>query len=192
MSLQPVVLEDEIPVPDDLVPIVVRAAHEGVPVRVMARVLLRHVEPIRECIRYAIARGDITDMPRDDWPPSKASAAERAPSGRRTLSSGDMSGILSHQFRLTSKEADVLTMLMRRPGPQAKASILNFVYGDCDEAPEPKIIDVFTCKIRKKLKKHGITITTVWGKGYTLENEDRVKINACVEAYVDAQLRAVA
>jgi hypothetical protein len=45
-----------------------------------------------------------------------------------------------------------------------------------DEEPEPKIIDVFVCKLRKKLsaasngKQH---IETVWGKGYLIRDDDR-------------------
>ena len=58
-------------------------------------------------------------------------------------------------------------------------------------APLP-LVDVFICKIRKKLEKHSIAITTVWGKGYTLENEDRVKINSIIDLYLAEQTKAVA
>lgn len=189
--LKPIVLDDEVPVPADLAPILVRLAHEGVPIRAMARAFLRHVEPIRECVRSGLASGELSETPRDDWPPG-ARPEDRLPAGRRVISNADLSGILAHQFKLTSKEADVLTMLMKRPGSQSKNAILDFVYGHSDETPEAKIIDVFICKLRKKLEPHRVAITTVWGKGYTLENEDRVKINGIIDGYLADQKKAVA
>jgi two-component system, cell cycle response regulator CtrA len=45
---------------------------------------------------------------------------------------------------------------------------LNHLYGGMDE-PDPKIIDVFVCKLRKKLAGYGEHhIETVWGRGYAL------------------------
>ena len=47
---------------------------------------------------------------------------------------------------------------------------LNHLYGDLDE-PEAKIIDVYVCKLRKKLANAsgGLDyIETVWGRGYAL------------------------
>ena len=48
---------------------------------------------------------------------------------------------------------------------------LNHLYGDVDDEPEAKIIDVFVCKLRKKLASAsgGVDyIETVWGRGYVL------------------------
>jgi two-component system cell cycle response regulator CtrA len=51
---------------------------------------------------------------------------------------------------------------------------LNHLYGGMDE-PELKIIDVFICKLRKKLA-HACGgdnyIETVWGRGYVLRDPD--------------------
>lgn len=41
-----------------------------------------------------------------------------------------------------------------------------------DYADTSKIVDVYACKIRKKLKPYGVTITTVWGKGFVLTDAD--------------------
>jgi len=49
---------------------------------------------------------------------------------------------------------------------------LNHLYGGRDE-PELKIIDVFICKLRKKLAQalgHDSYILTVWGRGYVLRD----------------------
>jgi len=74
---------------------------------------------------------------------------------------------------LTGKEYGVLELLSLRKGTTlTKEMFLNHLYGGMDE-PEPKIIDVFVCKLRKKLIK--VTggenyIETVWGRGYTLRD----------------------
>ncbi len=52
-----------------------------------------------------------------------------------------------------------------------KEAFLNHLYGGMDE-PEMKIIDVFICKLRKKLAQAGAgnLIGTVWGRGYMLRD----------------------
>jgi len=77
------------------------------------------------------------------------------------------------RVRLTGKEYQMLELLSLRKGTTlTKEMFLNHLYGGIDE-PEVKIIDVFTCKLRKKLAaatggKH--YIETVWGRGYVLRD----------------------
>lgn len=71
---------------------------------------------------------------------------------------------------LTGKEYAILELLVLRNGMvMSKEGFLNHLYGGMDE-PELKIIDVFICKLRKKLVEAGVgdMITTVWGRGYVL------------------------
>jgi len=74
---------------------------------------------------------------------------------------------------LTRKEYGILELLSLRKGTTlTKEMFLNHLYGGMDE-PELKIIDVFICKLRKKLAeanggKH--YIETVWGRGYVLRD----------------------
>ncbi len=71
---------------------------------------------------------------------------------------------------LTPKEFDIVALLTMRLGKVlSKQSFLNYLYGGQDE-PEGKIIDVFVCKLRKKLARLGAgdLITTVRGRGYVL------------------------
>jgi two-component system, cell cycle response regulator CtrA len=72
---------------------------------------------------------------------------------------------------LTAKEYQILELLSLRKGTtQTKEMILNHLYGGMDE-PEIKIIDVFICKLRKKLTNASSGkeyIETVWGRGYVL------------------------
>jgi two-component system cell cycle response regulator CtrA len=71
---------------------------------------------------------------------------------------------------LTGKEYAVLELLTLRKGTVlTKEAFLNHLYGGMDE-PEVKIIDVFICKLRKKLTQAGAEnlIGTVWGRGYVM------------------------
>lgn len=74
---------------------------------------------------------------------------------------------------LTGKEFALLQLLMLRKNMvMTKEAILTQLYGGMDE-PEVKIIDVFVCKIRKKLAAVGLSdfIGTVWGRGYTVRDQ---------------------
>jgi two-component system cell cycle response regulator CtrA len=80
----------------------------------------------------------------------------------------DVNGQMVH---LTGKEYQMLELLSLRKGTTlTKEMFLNHLYGGMDE-PELKIIDVFICKLRKKLAEatggHN-HIETVWGRGYVL------------------------
>jgi two-component system cell cycle response regulator CtrA len=75
-----------------------------------------------------------------------------------------------HPLHLTGKEYGILELLSLRKGTTlTKEMFLNHLYGGVDE-PELKIIDVFVCKLRKKLAAAqtggGEHIETVWGRGY--------------------------
>lgn len=77
---------------------------------------------------------------------------------------------------LTSKEYGILELLSLRKGSTlTKEMFLNHLYGGIDE-PELKIIDVFVCKLRKKLSDASggeDYIETVWGRGYVLKDPAR-------------------
>ena len=71
---------------------------------------------------------------------------------------------------LTGKEFAILELMVLRNGSIiSKEAFLNHLYGGMDE-PELKIIDVFICKLRKKLALAGAedVIGTIWGRGYVV------------------------
>jgi len=76
-------------------------------------------------------------------------------------------------LHLTGKEYGILELLSLRKGTTlTKEMFLNHLYGGMDE-PELKIIDVFVCKLRKKLATATggeNYIETVWGRGYVLRD----------------------
>ncbi|MDI2091071.1 response regulator transcription factor [Commensalibacter oyaizuii] len=91
---------------------------------------------------------------------------------------------------LTGKEYMILEMLVLRRGVLiSKNTILNYLYTENGEEPDMKIIDVFVCKLRKKLQKSGAgdLISTMWGQGYIFRsktNNHLVKDNVKVPEMV--------
>jgi two-component system, cell cycle response regulator CtrA len=88
------------------------------------------------------------------------------------------------RVHVTSKEYQMLELLSLRKGTTlTKESFLNHLYGGPEE-PKMKIIDVFICKLRKKLGNASggkNYIETVWGRGYVLReptDQEEVKISA--------------
>ena len=81
--------------------------------------------------------------------------------------------VSANRVHLTGKEYQMLELLSLRKGTTlTKEMFLNHLYGGMDE-PELKIIDVFVCKLRKKIAtatggEH--YIETVWGRGYVLRD----------------------
>ena len=92
----------------------------------------------------------------------------------KTVSSGDQ------PVHLTGKEYQMLELLSLRKGTTlTKEMFLNHLYGGMDE-PELKIIDVFICKLRKKLAQSTggqSYIETVWGRGYVLRDPEPARYN---------------
>jgi two-component system, cell cycle response regulator CtrA len=88
-----------------------------------------------------------------------------------------------NRVHLTRKEYQMLELLSLRKGmPLTKEMFLNHLYGGMDE-PEPKIIDVFVCKLRRKLANASdgrIFVETLWGRGHVLRDpfEDEAHILA--------------
>ena len=87
------------------------------------------------------------------------------------------------RFYLTGKEYQILELLCLRKGTAVtKEVFLNQLYGGLDE-PESKIIDVFICRLRKKLANASCGknyIETIFGRGYVLRepSEEETKISA--------------
>jgi two-component system, cell cycle response regulator CtrA len=86
----------------------------------------------------------------------------------------EVNGVRVH---LTNKEYQVLELLSLRKGMTlTKEMFLNHLYGGMDE-PDGKIVDVFICKVRKKLVSASggrDYIETLWGRGYFLREPKEV------------------
>ncbi|MGI9421281.1 MAG: response regulator transcription factor CtrA [Geminicoccaceae bacterium] len=87
--------------------------------------------------------------------------------------------INGRRLHVTGKEYSILELLSLRKGTTlTKEMFLDHLYGGIDE-PELKIIDVFICKLRKKIAvatgDHHY-IETVWGRGYVLKDPDEAEV----------------
>jgi two-component system, cell cycle response regulator CtrA len=84
------------------------------------------------------------------------------------------------KLHLTAKEYQILALLPLRIGSTlTKETFLNHLYGGSDDEPEAKIIDVFICKLRKKLANASggqDYIETIWGRGYALREPTKQAI----------------
>ena len=82
------------------------------------------------------------------------------------------------RVHVTGKEYQMLELLALRKGMTlTKEMFLSHLYGGLDE-PEVKIIDVFICKLRKKLANASggkDYIETVWGRGYVMREQRQAK-----------------
>ena len=79
------------------------------------------------------------------------------------------------RIHVTGSEYQVLELLALRKGRcVTRGALMDYLYGGMD-APKPKILDIFICKLRRKLSGAADVdkrIETVWGRGYLLD--DRV------------------
>jgi two-component system cell cycle response regulator CtrA len=85
------------------------------------------------------------------------------------------------RVHLTGKEYQMLELLALRKGTTlTKEMFLSQLYGGMDE-PEIKIIDVFVCKLRKKLANASggkDYIETIWGRGYVMREPPESAVSA--------------
>jgi two-component system cell cycle response regulator CtrA len=103
----------------------------------------------------------------------------------------DSRDVLVHgkEVHLTGKEYAILELLVLRKGMVlTKEAFLNHLYGGMDE-PEMKIIDVFICKLRKKLAQAGAPslIGTVWGRGYMMREPATETVEMATPATLPAR-----
>lgn len=104
----------------------------------------------------------------------------------------ELESLLGHDFMapiewgLTPAETRVFGALLARE-LATKRAIMAAIYRDVtrDEA-EIKIVDVFVCKIRKKIAAHGFKIETRWGEGYFLTPATKAAVRALIEPMGEA------
>lgn len=85
---------------------------------------------------------------------------------------------------LTPQEERIFLMLLRRDAC-TKEQLMNGAYDHHHEGdlPHIKIIDVFICKLRKKMKIHDVAINTLWGRGYSMSPAAKQRATAMIDAF---------
>lgn len=78
------------------------------------------------------------------------------------------------EIGLTTSENRVVGVLVGHEGVVTLERFMQALYSlRPDDPPEEKIIDVFICKARRKLRPFGVEIETRWGVGYLMPAESR-------------------
>jgi DNA-binding winged helix-turn-helix (wHTH) protein len=163
--------------PPEYLPLAVRAANEGIPVCVIARVLARPLDEVYAVLRDECATGAIAVLPKADWP-ATARLADRLPAVQRTASDADIAFVCQSVFKLTKLEAAFLVVLLKQDRVE-KEKLHHTIEQQRQqraqqpitlETTDPKMVDVMICKLRKKLKNadEKFVITTIWGGGYLI------------------------
>ena len=83
-------------------------------------------------------------------------------------------------FKLTKNEAKIFGTMMQK-NQIDKVRFMATLYPDPDRSPQTKIIDVWICKMRQKLKKYKIEIGTAHGIGYYLSNDNKNKVKLLLQ-----------
>ena len=94
-----------------------------------------------------------------------------------------MRGAAPIEFALTPSEERVFGVLMQRD-LATKEAVMAACYANrgADEA-EQKIVDVFICKIRRKIKPFAIKIETAWGRGYFIPASDKKRVREMIAQF---------
>jgi two-component system cell cycle response regulator CtrA len=156
-----------------------RAADISTPVLVLSG----HATPQTKVLAFNLGADEFMAKPFDrDELVARIKAVLRRTKGlaKPTLTLGALNIELGSQkvsvhgqdIRLTGREYGILELLAMRKGTVlTKDAFMAHLYSGMDE-PEAKIIDVFICKLRKKLADAGADnlIGTVWGRGYVMRD----------------------
>ena len=182
--------------PPDLSPIASRLANEGVPIAVMARAFQLSALQVRNTLAEHLANGTITELPRDDWPPTSR-RADHLPSQLAKEQDDHLLTACMRAFNITKLQSSFMLVLLKRD--EADKDTLHHVIEsqrairrnqpDNPDTTDPKMVDVVICNLRKRLRPYfpsgHETIKTLWGHGYYMERVDRdlamAKIHAVVQ-----------
>jgi two-component system cell cycle response regulator CtrA len=87
------------------------------------------------------------------------------------------------EFAITRNMGALLAMLLKREVVTREGALLAIYSGmpnTWDKDPDPKIIDVFICKLRVRLRKYGIKVSCKWGLGYFMDGENKRKLRELI------------
>jgi hypothetical protein len=156
-------------------PIMVRLADEGVPLSAIARATKVPLAAVHETVGQALSAARLLQSPPADWPPGQLSSQRQ---GRRvSFDETELTCALQHRFGLTRQQTLLLMVMLKRKlaAKDALHAAAQAVHAPGHETC-PKLVEVVVCKLRKRMKRHGYQIHTVWASGYFLSLDDRKAI----------------
>lgn len=170
----------------EIIEVAVRLADEGIPIRAIARATDLPSADVYEALRGAIANGSLIEMPRDDWPATSTRATRSLLNGTPLESMEALKRACSRFFKASPLEAAILASILKHTEVTKEHlhGVIQHRPGEADKEVEPKMVDVMVCKLRKKLKAHGIFVETIWGFGYLINAEHRAATIALLLKFV--------
>lgn len=172
--------------------IIVAFARQGIAIDTMSRALVVSEDFVKTACSRAMESGALVAMPPESAADRKTALQVELTHVRAQLDDANylLREIQAEKSKdgrwsnyvavagITGKEAMLLFVLLESHGRVAKERLYHELYGmrNPDEQPDPKIVDVFVCKIRAKLKPFDIEIDTVWGHGYVMTPQNRNKM----------------
>jgi len=150
--------------------IVVSLALEGVPVRAIARSMDMPAPDIRQMLGAAVDRGEIVELPRDDWPPGQC-REQRLPA---VIHGVPLKVQLFARVGVSGQPAKILLMLLRY-GTVTVEQLVRAINTRSDTTQKQlRVIHVVMFKLRDRLVELGYgtkeepAVRTLWGQGYEL------------------------
>lgn len=170
----------------DTAKVAANLAHEGVPIRAIARALKQSTDAVREAINEAVSRGSIVSAPKEDWT-ATVSKDNRSPELLKPkVNEEDLTRSLKRMFKVTPLQAALLGVLLTKD--QVSKDMLHQVIEarrkHKAEETDPKMVDVVICNLRKKVKPYGVLVVTIWSCGYYMEPALRKKVLGLVMSYL--------
>jgi two-component system, cell cycle response regulator CtrA len=111
-----------------------------------------------------------------DRPPSQDTLLDRIDQLETELG---LKNDIPPEFCIPRNMGRLLAMLLKRELVSREGAVLAIYSGmpnTWDKDPDPKIIDVFICKLRVRLRKYGIKVSCKWGGGYYMDGDNKRKL----------------
>lgn len=86
------------------------------------------------------------------------------------------------EWGLTPKETIVFGVLMAREIATKDALYIALYSGQARSGPDPKVVDVFVCKLRSKVERHGVIVENRWGEGWFLSPASKARARELMAA----------
>lgn len=93
---------------------------------------------------------------------------------------------------LLTEAEERLVLLIASRAVLARRDAHVIFYGERPEydQPDPKVFDAWVCKIRTKLAPYGISVDSVWGTGWSMDADSRIRVAAARDAVARGELSA--
>jgi hypothetical protein len=150
--------------------IITRAAREGIPINVLARILGYRREKLTRHIKQAFNEGKIFQIPPDDWPENDALLAPSSEVIYRGYADQDVAKACN-VFGLRIGEGCILVALMRRHGQFFSSKELFRSAAKDRDRTGGNLVSVTICRLRKKLRPFGIMVSRKTGAGYMITHD---------------------